>query len=177
MGGFPALGWSAVSAQLIPFPKREASTFEEAWALRAGQMKKRGSGREKTAKLWNKAAARVGQKELLGALRRYLREEKEPTYGYPGLSVWLNDERWDHWLVSEVTSSADNIDKLPKFAEPYRSRLVELCGEPWVRSYIDRCELDGSVLVVANSFSAGRIREKAREMKAAGLTALRLHKG
>lgn len=36
------------SAEIVQFPTREPSTFDQAWQCRAGMMKKRGDGSEKT---------------------------------------------------------------------------------------------------------------------------------
>jgi hypothetical protein len=165
-----------VGAAILQFPVREANTFDEAWALRAGQMKKRGDGQDKTRKLWNKAAAKVGHARLLEALKRYLREEKEPTCGYPGLSVWLNGERWDHWLDHrEITgdgSSSTCRQLFPKAAA--RALMVEACGESWVISYLDPCTLhpDGWI-TPATGYAKGKLVEKGRELKAAGLAGIR----
>ena len=46
-----------MGAEILQFPMREANTFDDAWKVRAGQMRRRGDGLEKTRKLWNKAAA------------------------------------------------------------------------------------------------------------------------
>ena len=154
---------------VIPFPVKEANTFDLAWACRAGQMKKRGDGLEKTRKLWNKAAAKVGHARLLEALKRYLREEKEPTCGYPGLSVWLNGERWDHWLP---TAEQVAITEAPPY--PQRTALLASLGEPFVVSYIDPAviHLDGWITPATN-LARGKLVEKGRLLKEAGLVGIR----
>jgi hypothetical protein len=154
---------------VIPFPVKEANTFDEAWACRAGQMKKRGDGSEKTRKLWNKAAAKVGHARLLEALKRYLREEKEPTCGYPGLSVWLNGERWDHWLPDEAAVA---MIEAPPY--PQRTALLASLGEPFVVSYIDPATIhpDGWI-TPATEYAKNKLRERGRDLKAAGLIGIR----
>ena len=161
-----------MTAELIAFPVREANTFEDAWACRAGQMKKRGDGLEKTRKLWNKAAAKVGHARLLEALKRYLREEKEPKCGYPGLSVWLNGERWDHWLSAPGDLSPERPKKTAP--EPTRSLLVASLGDSFVISYIDPAIIhpDGWI-TPATGYAKGKLMEKGRELKAAGLVGIR----
>lgn len=113
------------TAEIVQFPK--ACTFEEGWNARQGMMKKRGDGKDKTRKLWQRHAKKVGSAALLGALKRYLREEKEPTCGYPGLSVWLNGERYDHWMPSEFTDQEGGQPR-NQAPEPQRSRLPESGG-------------------------------------------------
>ena len=163
-----------LASNVVAFPISAVVSFDDAWESRRGQMRTRGDGKEKTRKLWNKHAKLVGQDRLLAALRRYLKEEKEPTCGYPGLSVWLNGERYDHWMP-EDSKGVGLTDTLSlRFPEPYRSALVASCGEAWCKSYIDRAKLDGTVLVVSGGMAASRIRERAQEMKESGLTALRL---
>ena len=160
-------------SNVVAFPVSAVVSFDDGWNARKGQMRTRGDGKEKTRKLWNKHAKLIGQDRLLAALQRYLREEKEPTCGYPGLSVWLNGERYDHWLTESETVSIDGVAAL-RFPEPFRASLVASCGETWVRSYIDRFKLDGTVLVVSSPTAAAKIKENAWAMKEAGLTALRL---
>ena len=157
---------------VIPFPVKEANTFDLAWQARAGQMKKRGDGLEKTRKLWNKAAAKVGHARLLEALKRYLREEKEPTCGYPGLSVWLNGERWDHWLASSSEVAAE--EARPKCPEPIRGRLLQSVGETFVLSYVDPAVIhpDGWI-TPATEYAKNKLRERGRDLKAAGLVGIR----
>ena len=157
------------AANIIPFPTREANTFDEAWACRAGQMKKRGDGLDKTRKLWNKAAAKVGHARLLEALKRYLREEKEPTCGYPGLSVWLNGERWDHWLPNEAA-----VAKIERPPYPQRPALLEALGEPFVVSYIDPATIHADGWITpATGFAKGKLVDKAASLKASGIMGIR----
>jgi len=157
------------ATNVIAFPAREENTFDQAWQARAGQMKKRGDGSEKTRKLWNKAAAKVGHARLLEALKRYLREEKEPTCGYPGLSVWLNGERWDHWLPDEAAVA---MIEAPPY--PQRTALLASLGEPFVVSYIDPATIhpDGWI-TPATGYAKGKLLEKAASLKAAGLNGIR----
>jgi hypothetical protein len=161
-----------MGAVVIAFPepplKSEENTFVEAWALRAGQMRKRGDGQDKTRKLWNRHAAKVGQERLLEALRGYLRE-KEPTCGFCGLSVWLNGEKYDHWLPS-----AEAVAKIERPPYPQRPALIAALGEPFVVSYIDPATIhpDGWI-TPATEYAKGKLRERGRDLKAAGLVGIR----
>ena len=158
---------------VIPFPVKEANTFDEAWACRAGQMKKRGDGSEKTRKLWNRHAAKVGQERLLEALRGYLRE-KEPTCGFCGLSVWLNGEKYDHWLPQAPQPGDKPQLALSRFPEPIRSVLEKQLGDGWCVSYLDPCTLhpDGWITPATN-LARGKLVEKGRILKEAGLVGIR----
>ena len=158
-----------MGAEILQFPMREANTFDDAWQARSGQMRRRGDGLEKTRKVWNKAAAKVGHARLLEALKRYLREEKEPTCGYPGLSVWLNGERYDHWLPDEAA-----VAKIERPPYPQRPALLLALGEPFVVSYIDPATIhpDGFI-TPATEYAKGKLRERGRDLKAAGLVGIR----
>ena len=147
------------TAEIVQFPK--VSTFDDAWALRKGQMRTRGDGREKTRKLWDKAAGKVGSARLLEALRRYLREEKEPTCGYPGLSVWLNGERYDHWLPTP-TNPAQPQSEQSRFPEPFRLALCEALSESFVLSYLDPCTFESDGFIIPKTDTA---RKKLLEVK------------
>ncbi len=158
-----------MGAEILQFPMREANTFDDAWKARTGQMRRRGDGLEKTRKLWNKAAAKVGHARLLEALKRYLREEKEPTCGYPGLSVWLNGERYDHWLPDEAA-----VAKIERPPYPQRPALIAILGEPFVVSYLDPATIhDDGWITPATEYAKGKLRERGRDLKAAGLVGIR----
>ena len=102
------------------------STFDAGWSCRVGMMRTRGDGREKTRKLWEKHSNLVGSGRLLDALKAYLRE-KEPTHGFCGLSVFLNGEKYDHWLPDAATVAM--ADRPPY---PQRPALIAALGEPFV---------------------------------------------
>lgn len=151
-------------------PMPEASSFDAAWACRTGQMKTRGDGRDKTRKLWVKAEKKVGCARLLEALKRYLRE-KEPTCGFCGLSVWLNGEKYDHWL--EAPGSPDTV---PRQSAPpaLRQRLESVLEETFLRSYLDPCAFhEDGYITPATDFARKKLLEKASILKAAGLAGIR----
>lgn len=160
---------------VVKLPIREPSTFEEGWACRDGMMKKRGDGKDKTRKLWERHAKKVGSAALLSALKRYLREEKEPTCGRPGLSVWLNGERYDHWLEHSVSgSSNESSGPRAQTPEPLRSKALSLLGEGFVRSYLDPCTFhEDGYITPATGFAMKKLMEKASVLKAAGVAGLR----
>ena len=163
------------TAEIINLPVREASTFDQAWSARTGQMKKRGDGSEKTRKLWVKAEKKVGSARLLEALKRYLREEKEPTCGYPGLSVWLNGERYDHWL-SPVASDGQSpaASCRPQTPEPLRTELIGILGEAFVLSYLDPCTFhEDGFITPRTDYAKGKLMEQRHALKAAGIAGIR----
>lgn len=163
---------------VVHLPAREASTFEPAWACRAGMMKKRGDGSDKTRKLWEKHAKKVGSARLLEALKRYLREEKEPQCGYPGLSVWLNGERYDHWIADQPKDTDTPRRQAP---EPCRSVLLAGLGEAWCLSYLDpstfETDEEGRLWIIPRTQTAReKLIEKASVLKGAGVAGLRQKK-
>lgn len=161
-----------MTATVLAFPERAVSTFNEAWACRQGMMKRRGDGLDKTRKLWERHAKKVGSQELLAALKRYLREEKEPTCGYPGLSVWLNGERYDHWLTTDlVEATGQPVKKAP---ESLRTTLLGRLGEPFVRSYLDPCTFhEDGYITPATDYAKGKLMEVKGVLKAAGLVGMK----
>jgi hypothetical protein len=160
------------SAEIVQFPK--VSTFDDAWALRKGQMRTRGDGREKTRKLWEKAAGKVGSARLLEALRRYLREEKEPTCGYPGLSVWLNGERYDHWLSAfEITGDDKSTTCRPLAPEPIRRKLMGALPESFVLAYVDPATFDGLWIIPRTDTARKKLLEVKEVLRACGIAGMR----
>lgn len=159
----------------VNLPAREPSTFEDGWNARQGMMKKRGDGKDKTRKLWDRHAKKVGSARLLEALKRYLREEKEPTCGYPGLSVWLNGERYDHWTVDDRVRSGDpSAHNRPTTPEALRFDLVSALGESFVRSYLDPCTFhEDDYITPASGVAMKKLIEKASVLKAAGVAGIR----
>ena len=160
--------------------KLEPNRFLEAWELLPSTMKTRSLSRAKLRPIWDQHARRLGgQEALLAALQAYLKGDKDlPKSGGPGLQVWLRAEKYDHWCETGNSVVVPVSDDRPRFAEPFRSALVASCGGGWVISYVDQCSLDGTVLVVpAGKHTAlSKIRENARQMREAGLTAVRLAK-
>lgn len=157
------------TAEIVQLPVKEPSTFDQGWAARTGMMKKRGDGSDRTRKLWEKAAKKVGSARLLASLKRYIREEKEPTCGYPGLSVWLNGERYDHWLPDD---SAAVQRQSPTY--PQRAALVVALGEPFVKSYLDSGSFHGDGFFTPGTETAMRKLEEIKGvLKAAGIAGFR----
>lgn len=163
-----------MSAQLIDFPVPERSRFSEAWAMRPASMKTRGEGSEKTKKRWDEAAQKVGgQSVLLEAFKRYLREDKDNVkWGFPGLSVWLNQQRYDHWLeASETGQTSESRQRAP---EPFRSQIVSSCGEDWTRSYLDPCTFhEDGFITPATDYAKGKLLEKKEALRACGVAGIR----
>lgn len=150
---------------------REASTFDQAWSCRAGMMKKRGDGSDKTRKLWERHAKKVGSARLLEALKAYLRE-KEPTCGFCGLSVWLNGEKYDHWL--EDNSQPQSHSPRKTFPEPHRASLVAALGESFVVSYCDPATVHPDMYITPRTETAkAKLYEKRHELRAAGIAGIR----
>lgn len=177
--GLSASGAGIVAAHLFQFPQSAVSTFDEAWGAREGAMKSRGYGKDKTRDLWNKEARRVGGHDvLLAALKRFFREKPEKDgYTHPGLSVWLNQQRADHWIEA-VEREAERVEREASHPFPaIRANLVKRLGEPFVRSYIDPAsmiEVDGRVLITpATDYGRRKIEENKAALKASGVFGMR----
>lgn len=157
-------------AVVVQLPER--STFDEAWKTRSGQMKTRGDGLDKTRKLWDKAGKAVGHQRLLRALRAYL-GQKEPTCGFCGLSVWLNGQKYDHWIPDMGNPIAEQIQRTTA-PEPYRSKVEAILGDAFTISYLDPCTFhDDGWITPRTSYAREKLREKASVLKAAGLVGIR----
>lgn len=99
--------------------------------------------------------------------------------GGPGLQVWLSEERYDHWLEDSTCSvfaenPTDAPDRVRFPDESIRVRIVAALGEGYTRSYLDPCTLhpDGWI-TPATGYAKGKLMEKGRELKAAGLYGIR----
>jgi hypothetical protein len=143
--------------------------FEDAWKAFPEQGRLRSSRREAGPE-WAKAAREVGEEALLAAVRRYTAEDKEHKRdcGPPGFHRWLKWGRYEHWLREGPALGAR------QFADArIRQALVAAAGEPFVGSYLDPCELDGTTLVVRTGVAMTRLQEHSSVLKALGLTGMR----
>lgn len=162
---------------VLKFPEPERSTFEEAWSITPDTMRKRSESKDRTAKRWSIHAKRCGgHTALLGALRAYLKSDKDLIKsGGPGLSVWLNQERYQHWTDATVVEEmAVVVSGFPDAA--IRQACVERMGLTWVLSYLDPSELDGTTLVVRTETAIQRMKEHGPFLKSLGLTGMRKRK-
>ncbi len=117
---------------------------------------------------------------MLGALKAYLKNDKDlPRTGGAGLQVWLRAERYDHWIdgptCSVLAETLTHDGERVRFSdESIRVAAVASCGEAWVRSYLDPCELHPDRFITPKTgFALGKLKEKARELKAAGVMGIR----
>lgn len=163
---------------LLRFPTEAVqSTFDQGWAARQGEMKTRGEGKDKTRKLWNKEAARLGgQDVLLSALQRFFREKPEKDgYTHPGLSVWLNQQRADHWVVTEAEVVRIEAGAFPD--KRIRDAVLASQGLPFVVSYLDPCVLiespNGPLLQPKTDYARRKLLEHAGLFKSLGLYGIR----
>lgn len=163
------------SENVVNFP---TSLFDQAWQIMPPTMRKRSLGKVKLRPIWAQHAKLFGGEEnLLNALRAYVQDEDCKKWGGKALDRWLRDGRYEHYCQTEQAAVYSLGPKLP---EPYRSALVAECGEGWVVSYVDRCMVEGTVLVIPDVpgklTMLDKIKGQARQMKSAGLTAVRLEK-
>ena len=164
---------------VVQFPTASVvSTFDDAWSLLPASMKTRSLSRAKLKPLWDRHARAIGgQDRLLGALRAYLKGDKDlPKSGGPGLQVWLNQEKYDHWLEAgnSVVQDVSDPDR-PVFPDrTIRASVVASCGLAWVVSYLDPCELHADGFITPKTgFAVAKLKERAGELKAAGVKGIR----
>lgn len=160
---------------VVPFRKVseeiESSTFQAAWSLLPDTMRRRSEGRQKCIVLWDREAKRLGgQMVLLAKLKTYLRDDRDVSRsGGPGLQVLMRSGRLEHW----VETVSDPRTVAPFAHEELRKAISAIKGEAFCRSYLDRCTVDGTTLIVATSYAMDRLREVSAIMKARGFTGMR----
>ncbi len=146
------------------------SRFEDAWAAFPEQGRRR-SSKKLSGPLWAKVAKEVGEDELLAAVQRYVREDKDyrRECGPPGFDRWLKWGRYEHWLGgSSVVWSADQFPD-----KDMRAKVVAHLGEPWCVSYLDPARLEGTTLIVKTEFAVSKFKEHAAFFRSLGLTGMR----
>lgn len=138
-----------MSAQVVTLFPAQRSTFDVAWTLLPVLMRKRSDGKSKLKALWDSHAKRVGPDELLGALGRYLKEDKDlPRTGGPGLQVWLRACKYESWMQDE--EMAESIVQMPTIEFPdakLRASFHLRFQDDKARRWLDRCTMDGDTLV------------------------------
>jgi hypothetical protein len=77
-----------------------AGVFEEAWKTCTEAMRKRSAPKDRTQEFWLRSARKAGgEAQLLGALKRYLRNDPDVgRTGGPGFHLWLRDGKWEQHL-------------------------------------------------------------------------------
>ena len=160
---------------VVPFRKVsediESSTFQAAWSLLPDTMRRRSESRQKCIVLWDREAKRLGgQLVLLAKLKTYLRDDRDVSRsGGPGLQVLMRSGRLEHWV--ETVSD-------PRTVEPFadaslRAQISALKGEAFCRSYLDRCTVEGSTLVVATGYAVDQLKPLGHVFRQNGFTGMR----
>lgn len=156
-------------------PAAMSEAFLSAWAMLPDTARIR-SSRKQSWPEWLAASRDIGEDALLAAVRRYVSEDKEHKRecGAPGFHRWLKWGRYENWqgppsgvLVSLGVRFAD---------EAVRARVAAEAGEAFCISYLDRCTVEGTVLIVPGDTAVRRLKEKAQIFKSLGFTAMRKSK-
>lgn len=157
--------------QLHPRTEIEPSTFASAWSMLTDTMRRRSEAKARCEALWNREAKRLnGQEDLLLRLRVYLRDDRDlARSGGPGLQVLLRQGRLEHWTPLQL--DAPSVEPFSNAA--LRAQVAREKGEAFCRSYLDRCRIEGTTLLVATLYAVDKLREVAPIMKAHGLTGMR----
>lgn len=170
-------------SNVVAFPVAAVrSTFDECWSALPDTMRKRSESRAKVRKLWDTHAVRVGgQDVLLGALKAYLRGDKDlPKSGGPGLQVFLRAERYDHWLGTSISGAIDGPSRTAFPDQKIRDAVLSALGEPFTISYLDSCVLIdgplGPLLQPKTDYARKKLMEHAGLFKSLGLFGIRMER-
>ena len=155
--------------QLFP----ETSTFSEAWSALPKTMRERSDKKAICERLWLSEARRLhGEKDLLQRLRTYLRDAPDlKRTGGPGLQVLLRSGKLEHWMPMHDAPMAPDVRRFENVE--LRQALVRIEGEPWVRSYLDPCDITGTTLIVRTGMAVDKLKAHGALFKAHGFTGLR----
>ena len=165
---------NVVQLRLAPVEELEPSTFADAWSVITDTMKRRSESKAKCEVMWNREAKRLGgQALLLGKLKTYMRDDKDVIRtGGPGLQVVLKSGRLEHWMAQDA--AAPVVGAFPH-AEA-RADVKAFKGEAFCRSYLDRCKIEGTTLIVATETAAIKLREAGAVLKQHGFTGMKIQK-
>lgn len=127
----------------------------------------KGRTRSSRAKAWPawKAALKVAPGPALAeAVARYVANDADAKRtGGPGFHIWLNDAKFEHWLVAD--SAAPEIDR-PRFSGPpeLRDRILAQTDPDFVAKWIDPAGWDPTTrsLVARTGYGAKEIERRLR---------------
>lgn len=134
--------------------------FERAWAAYPLIGRTR-SSKKQAFPAWKKAAMEVGKDNLVAAVERYVKEDKDAKSdaGPPAFHRWLNWGRFEHWLPSPETTAQKTSRRFPD--EEIRSRLVQEFGEPFVVSWLDGCDWVEGLCICKSATALAKLNESA----------------
>jgi len=158
-------------SNVLAFPTPEASTFSQAWKLLPETRKRRSDRKDRCEKLWKSESKRLGGEEaLLGRLRVYLRGPDLVRTGGPGLQILLKSGKLEHYEPDPHTAQV-RAKQFPNTT--VRDALLARCGPDWVASYLDPCEVEGTVVIVRTDYAVKKLKEHGYAFKMAGFTGMR----
>lgn len=155
-------------SNVIAFPAREVSAFDEAWALVPITMRKRSKKMAILREGWERHAGDFGQRKLLAALRAYVTEKDFDRHGGQALDRWLSGGRYEHFVEEASRPAAQQFTDLM-----VRRVVVTRLGEEFARLYLDPCEVDGKVLVVRTGYAVNKLKQHSELFKSLGFVAMR----
>ncbi|MGH7746516.1 MAG: YdaU family protein [Candidatus Dormibacteria bacterium] len=99
--------------------------FDQLWQASPITMRRR-SSRAKARKAWAKLTKSVSPSLLLASLQRYRREDPDiQRTGGPGLHIWIEDGKWEHWLPSTTAPSPDLGEVTPRMLRDRLSHYAD----------------------------------------------------
>lgn len=157
-----------MTAELIPFPKAETSTFDAAWAVVPTTMRRRSCKLEILRKLWSDHGRKFGQQELLGSLRAYVCDPDFARTGGQALERWLRAGRYEHFAPAAPPPTLNQFGD-----KAIRAAVVMKLGEQFAILYLDPCSQDGTTLIARSQVAVQRMMEHRAFFKGLGFTGMR----
>lgn len=153
---------------IVAFPASELSTFDEAWVLVPGTMRKRSKRLSILRAVWDRHATIYGHARLLGSLRAYVADKDFDRHGGKGLDRWLADGRYEHYAPTEPPPIQD------QFCDAMTRRIVcERLGEEFAQRYLDPCTKDGTTLIARTSIAVERLLRERELFRSLGYSGIR----
>jgi len=146
-----------------PEPWAKDPNFALAWKACTDKGRTR-SSRAKAWPAWKAALKIAPGPALAESVARYVASDEDAKRtGGPGFHIWLNDAKFEHWLVAAGT--APEIDR-PRFSGPpeLRDRVLALTDPEFVAGYIDPAGWDAAsrALIARTGYGAKEIERRLR---------------
>ena len=157
-----------MTAQVLSFPVKEPSTFQQAWACVPMTMRRRSCKMATLEVLWDKCAREFGQQNLLASLRAYVTDADFARHGGQALERWLKAGRYEHFLPAAIVEASS------PFPDAMVRRVVATrLGEDFCRAYLDPCTVEGTTLITLTDYAIGKMMAHRTLFRELGFTGMR----